>query len=117
MNREAIDGRVHYVGGRKGLGLGTSMTTVHEVYDPATQTWTTAAPLARARSGMNAVVARGCFHVWGGEGPAGVTRGPRDDVDDAVDGVGAPEHRAGAADDFDALDILEHVVEGIPEDP
>ena len=26
----------------------------------------------RARSGMNAVMARGCFHVWGGEGPAGM---------------------------------------------
>ena len=68
----ALDGRVHYVGGRMGLGLGVSMTTVHEVYDPQTQTWTTAAPLLPARSGMNGVVARGCFHVWGGEGPAGM---------------------------------------------
>lgn len=67
-----IDGRVHYVGGRQGLGLGTSMTTMHEVYDPQTETWTTAAPLEPARSGMNGVVARGCFHVWGGEGPAGM---------------------------------------------
>jgi hypothetical protein len=68
----AIDGRVHYVGGRLGLGLGVSMTTVHEVFDPATATWTTAAPLVPARSGMNGVVARGCFHVWGGEGPGGL---------------------------------------------
>jgi hypothetical protein len=49
-----------------------SMTTVHEVYDPQTATWTTAAPLLVARSGMNGVVARGCFHVWGGEGPTGM---------------------------------------------
>jgi hypothetical protein len=26
----------------------------------------------RARSGMNGVMARGCFHVWGGEGLAGM---------------------------------------------
>jgi N-acetylneuraminic acid mutarotase len=68
----AINGRVHYVGGRQGLGLGMSMTTVHEVFDPQTETWTSAAPLLPARSGMNGVVARGCFHVWGGEGPAGM---------------------------------------------
>ena len=68
----AIDGRVHYVGGRQGLGLGMSMTTVHEVFDPESETWTTAAPLEPARSGMNGVIARGCFHVWGGEGPQGM---------------------------------------------
>ena len=68
----AIDGRVHFVGGRLGHGLSPQMTTVHEVYDPQTQTWTTAAPMLRARSGMNSVMARGCFHVWGGEGPAGM---------------------------------------------
>lgn len=68
----AIDGRIHVVGGRQGLGLGTSMTTAHEVYDPQTRSWTTAAPMLRARSGMNGVMARGCFHVWGGEGPAGM---------------------------------------------
>ena len=68
----AIDGRVHFVGGRQGHGLSPLMTTVHEVYDPQTQTWTTAAPMLRARSGMNGVMARGCFHVWGGEGPSGM---------------------------------------------
>ena len=68
----AIDGRIHYVGGRQGLGLGQSMTTAHEVYDPQTGAWTTAAPMLRARSGMNGVMARGCFHVWGGEGPGGM---------------------------------------------
>ena len=68
----AIDGRIHYVGGRQGLGLGQAMVTAHEVYDPATGTWTTAAPMLVARSGMNGVMARGCFHVWGGEGPFGM---------------------------------------------
>ena len=28
--------------------------------------------MLRERSGMNGVLARGCFHVWGGEGPAGM---------------------------------------------
>jgi N-acetylneuraminic acid mutarotase len=68
----AIGGRIHVVGGRQGHGLSPQMTTVHEVFDPATQTWTAAAPMLRARSGMNGVMARGCFHVWGGEGPGGM---------------------------------------------
>ena len=65
----AINGRIHYVGGRQGNGLSPLMTTAHEVFDPQTRTWTTAAPMLRARSGMNGVMARGLFHVWGGEGP------------------------------------------------
>ena len=68
----AMNGRVHFVGGRLGHGLSPQMTTVHEVFDPETNTWTTAAPMLRARSGMNGVMARGCFHVWGGEGPSGM---------------------------------------------
>ena len=68
----AIDGRIHFVGGRQGDGLSPLMTTVHEVFDPQSGSWTTAAPMLRARSGMNGVLARGCFHVWGGEGPAGM---------------------------------------------
>jgi N-acetylneuraminic acid mutarotase len=68
----AINGRIHVVGGRQGPGLSPLMTTAHEVFDPQTLTWTTAAPMLRARSGMNGVMARGCFHVWGGEGPAGM---------------------------------------------
>jgi hypothetical protein len=36
----------------------------HEVFDPETRRWTAAAPMLRARSGINGVMARGCFHVW-----------------------------------------------------
>ena len=72
MTGAAINGRIHIVGGRLGQGLSAQMTTVHEVFNPGTQTWTTAAPMLRARSGMNGVMAQGCFHVWGGEGPAGM---------------------------------------------
>jgi N-acetylneuraminic acid mutarotase len=68
----AINGRIHFVGGRQGDGLSPQMTTAHEVYDPQSGSWTTAAPMLRERSGMNGVMARGCFHVWGGEGPAGM---------------------------------------------
>jgi hypothetical protein len=68
----AIKGRIHIVGGRQGDGLSPLMTTAHEVFDPQMQTWTTAAAMLRARSGMNGAMARGCFHVWGGEGPAGM---------------------------------------------
>jgi hypothetical protein len=72
LTGEAINGRIHVVGGRQGDGLSPIMTTAHEVFDPQSRSWTTAAPMLRARSGMNGVMARGCFHVWGGEGPAGM---------------------------------------------
>lgn len=69
----AIDGRIHIVGGRLGNGLSPLKSDAHEVFDPQTRSWTTAAPMLRGRSGMNGVVARGCFHVWGGEAPTGMT--------------------------------------------
>jgi N-acetylneuraminic acid mutarotase len=69
----AINGRIHIVGGRLGNGLSPLKSDAHEVFDPETRTWTTAAPMLRGRSGMNSVVARGCYHVWGGEAPTGMT--------------------------------------------
>jgi N-acetylneuraminic acid mutarotase len=69
----AINGRIHVVGGRLGPGLSPLKTTAHEVFDPQTRTWTTAAPMLRGRSGMNGVMAKGCFHVWGGEDVTGMT--------------------------------------------
>jgi N-acetylneuraminic acid mutarotase len=68
----AINGRIHVVGGRLGQGLSPQMTAVHEVVDPQSSAWTTAAPMLHERSGMNGVMARGCFHVWGGEGVTGM---------------------------------------------
>jgi N-acetylneuraminic acid mutarotase len=68
-----INGRIHIVGGRLGNGLSPLKTSVHEVYDPATNLWTTAAPMLSARSGINGIMANGCFHVWGGEAPTGMT--------------------------------------------
>jgi hypothetical protein len=69
----AINGRIHVVGGRLGNGLSPLKTTAHEVFDPQTRTWTTATPMLSGRSGINGVMARGCFHVWGGEAPTGMT--------------------------------------------
>jgi hypothetical protein len=69
----AINGRIHIVGGRLGNGLSPVKSNAHEVFDPQTRTWATAAPMLRGRSGMNGVLARGCFHVWGGEAPTGMT--------------------------------------------
>ena len=69
----AINGRIHIVGGRLGNGLSPLKSDAHEVFDPQTRTWAAAAPMLRGRSGMNGVVALGCFHVWGGEAPTGMT--------------------------------------------
>jgi hypothetical protein len=69
----AINGKVHFAGGRLGNGLSPLKSDANEVFDPATRTWSSAAPMLRGRSGMNGVVARGCWHVWGGEAPTGMT--------------------------------------------
>lgn len=69
----AINGRIHIVGGRQGNGLSPLKTTAHEVFNPLTRSWATAAPMLSGRSGINGVMARGCFHVWGGEDVTGMT--------------------------------------------
>ena len=69
----AINGRIHIVGGRLGNGLSPLKSDANEVFNPVTRAWTTAAPMLSGRSGMNGVMARGCFHVWGGEAPTGMT--------------------------------------------
>jgi N-acetylneuraminic acid mutarotase len=73
MTGAVINGRIHVVGGRLGPGLSVEKTTAHEVFDPQTGTWTSAAPMLSGRSGMNSVMAKGCYHVWGGEDVTGMT--------------------------------------------
>ncbi len=68
----AIGGKVHVVGGRLGPGFRSGKTAAHEVFDPKTRKWSTAALMLKPRSGINGVLARGCFHVWGGEEGAGM---------------------------------------------
>jgi N-acetylneuraminic acid mutarotase len=65
----AIDGKIYVAGGRYGGGsFSDPVTDSLDVYDPASQQWTTRAPMLRPRGGVNGVLAFGCFHVWGGEG-------------------------------------------------
>ena len=68
----AIDGRIYVAGGRLGGGFRSDATAAFEAYDPSSGTWSVAAPLPRPRSGVNGVLAKGCFHVWGGEGAGGM---------------------------------------------
>ncbi|ANI79047.1 hypothetical protein EP837_02652 [Sphingobium sp. EP60837] len=46
--------------------------------------------------------------------PLGSSRVARDDVDDAVHGIGAPKRRAGAGNDFDPLHIFRQYVRHVP---
>ncbi|MCC6473431.1 MAG: kelch-like protein [Burkholderiales bacterium] len=62
-----IDGRIHVAGGRLQGGFMSEKTTAFEAFDPKARRWTAAAPMLKGRSGMNGVMAEGCFHVWGGE--------------------------------------------------
>lgn len=72
----AIGGKLYLAGGRFGAGFRSEITAVLEVYDPATNAWTTKTPMSTARSGLNGIAVNGCFHTFGGEhpsaGPSGV---------------------------------------------
>jgi N-acetylneuraminic acid mutarotase len=68
----AIGGKMYVVGGRFGAGFQSDMTDALEVFDPATNSWTTRASMPTVRGGLNAAVANGCLHLFGGEGSGGV---------------------------------------------
>ena len=55
-------------GGRFGGGVGSEMTDILEIYDPATESWTRGASLLAPRAGVTAAVANGCLYLIGGEG-------------------------------------------------
>jgi N-acetylneuraminic acid mutarotase len=63
----AVDGKIHVIGGR--FANPVDRTDLHEVYDPATNTWSTAAPLKTPRSAGAAAFYRGMIVVAGGEWP------------------------------------------------
>lgn len=67
-----MNGRIFVAGGRLQGGFQSESTTAFEAYDPKTRTWSVAAPMLKARSGINGVMAYGCFHVWGGEHAGGM---------------------------------------------
>jgi N-acetylneuraminic acid mutarotase len=63
----AIAGKVAIAGGRLEGGYQSDKTAAFEAYDPKARQWSQFAPMLKARSGINGVMAYGCFHVWGGE--------------------------------------------------
>lgn len=92
-----IGGRIHVIGGRLEGGFRSDQTPAHEVYDPASRSWNVAAPMLRARSGMNTVLANGCLHAWGGESGAGMFADhdyydPRSDRWTALEPMPLPVH-------------------------
>lgn len=67
-----INGKIYVAGGRLEGGFQSAKTTALEAYDPKSRTWSVAAPMLKGRSGINGVLANGCFHVWGGEHATGM---------------------------------------------
>jgi hypothetical protein len=67
-----LDGRLHVIGGRSmqegdESGFTQANTDVHEAYDPATDTWTTLAPLPKAAAGIAGAAFEGKIYIFGGE--------------------------------------------------
>jgi N-acetylneuraminic acid mutarotase len=58
-----INGKIYAVGG---VGLGRRNTGAHEVYDPATDQWTTLAPLPTPRDHLAAAAVGGRLYAIGG---------------------------------------------------
>tara|TARA_R110000868_G_scaffold29889_15_gene111100 strand:- start:7288 stop:8313 length:1026 start_codon:yes stop_codon:yes gene_type:complete len=76
MAAAAIGGKLYVAGGRFGGGFRSEITAALEIYDPAAGKWAAKQPMPEARSGLNGIAVRGCFHTFGGEhptaGPSGV---------------------------------------------
>jgi uncharacterized protein (TIGR03437 family) len=70
-----FEGKVYVIGGRFEAGFQSPTTDAVEIFDTATGTWTRGASMPRPRGGLNAVEARGCIHVFGGEGNPGGPNG------------------------------------------
>ncbi|MGH2627520.1 MAG: hypothetical protein ACRDHY_12820, partial [Anaerolineales bacterium] len=64
----AAQGRLYAIGGTSG---GTSFTSSFEVYDPATDTWTSEASMPTLRAALDAEVVEGVLYAVGGYNPAG----------------------------------------------
>ena len=69
------------MGGRTGAGFDTPTLDKVEVFDVAAGSWSTATPMLKPRGGVNAIVAYGFIHVFGGEGNAHATHGVFPDHD------------------------------------
>jgi len=60
-----VDGKIHVLGGR--TGEGTSNVGLHDIYDPATDKWTSAAPMPTPRSSGAFADYHGLLFFAGGE--------------------------------------------------
>jgi N-acetylneuraminic acid mutarotase len=102
----AIDGKVYVAGGRFGPAFFHERTAVLEIYDPATNRWTTGAPMPTPRGGVAGAAANGCLFVIGGEGNPADPRGlfdqneaydPRTDTWTSLAPMPTPTHGLGGA--------------------
>jgi N-acetylneuraminic acid mutarotase len=71
----AVNGKLYVAGGRFGGGVGSEMTDLLEIYEPATNSWKSGAPLLAPRAGVSSIVANGCLYLIGGEGNDADPRG------------------------------------------
>lgn len=108
----AVDGKVYVIGGRFGGGVGSEMTDIVEVYDPATRTWSRGASMPTVRAGVNGIAARGCIYVFGGEGNDADPRGifpqnevynPRTNTWQSLEPIPTPVHGVTGAAYIDGL--------------
>jgi N-acetylneuraminic acid mutarotase len=91
-----LDGKVHAIGGNAPRGRdlpahehGTSRSDrsvgTHEVYDPATDSWTRRAPMPTARNHLGAAVIGGRIHAVGGRVPGDMELTTHEVYDPATD--------------------------------
>ena len=59
------EGKIHAIGGR--FGASNEPTNMHDIYDPATNSWTSGPPLPTSRSGLAYTLYQGLVLVLGGE--------------------------------------------------
>lgn len=62
-----INGILYAVGGKSYSAMGSGVTGRLEAYDPATDTWTTKAPMPNPRRGLGVGVVNGILYAVGGE--------------------------------------------------
>jgi N-acetylneuraminic acid mutarotase len=65
----AMGGRMHLVGGWNYSNTASASVASHSVFDPATQSWSVATPLAVARNAAGAAAIEGRLYVVGGRSP------------------------------------------------
>ena len=82
----SVGSKIYVMGGRTGAGFDTPTLDKVEVFDVAAGSWSTATPMLKPRGGVNAIVANGFIHIFGGEGNTHSANGvfPDHDVHDPV---------------------------------